>query len=96
MSNLSDPIEEVRIIHPGTATRGPAESVVALDVERTPQQKAQDDILDRASEAAAAALASVKEAIDWLAVVTPVKNAGAANHVQKLVEEIAEVRRIRQ
>lgn len=93
---LDEMIEEVKVIRHGDPQALVYEEPVKLEVDRSPQQKAQDDILDSAAIAAAQALASIEEAVAWLGIVVPVKNANAAHHVQKLVEEIAEVRRIRQ
>ena len=85
-------MNDVKIV-PGTG------EVSYLDVERkrrTEAQRAQDEILDKATENAEKALEHANEALDWLAVITQPKTRNVSVYVNQLVEEIAEVRRVRQ
>jgi hypothetical protein len=63
--------------------------------ERSQAQKHTDHALDEAAKAASDALALVQSAVEWLGTVGQVKNRDAAHYVNKLVEEIAETRRVR-
>ena len=62
---------------------------------RTDAQKAQDEIITKAHEAATAALENVEEALQWLTVVKPSVNATLPHQVRKLIEEVEELRRVR-
>lgn len=66
--------------------------------ERTPQQQHTDHGLTQAEDDARKGLEFVESAVAWLASVNGghVKNREAPHYVLKLVEEIAEVRRVRQ
>ena len=73
----------------------PSDVTYLQHAERSEAQKAQDEILDKATEHAEAALEHVNTALDWLSVVTPPKHRTVPVYVQQLVEEIAELRRVR-
>lgn len=63
---------------------------------RSEAQRAQDEILDHASEHAESALEHAEKALDWLAVLTPPRHRQVPVYLQQLIEEIAELRRVRQ
>ena len=64
--------------------------------QRSEAQKHMDTAIDHAEELATQALDNVTEALEWLSVVCPPKNATAPVYIRQLVEEIAELRRVRQ
>lgn len=63
--------------------------------QRSEAQRAQDEILDKATEHAESALEHVLKALDWLSVVSTPRHRNVPVYVQQLVEEIAEVRRVK-
>ena len=75
---------------------GESSAPLAMARERTPAQKAQDDILDKAEAAALEAINKAQEAIEWLSIVTPVKARTAPVFLRQLHAEIVELRRVRQ
>lgn len=84
-------MEDVRIV------RGdPGVSYIETK-SRSAAQKHADSALDSAEAAATEAMEKAQEALDWLKVVeNKPKNIHVPTYINKLVEEIAEVRRIRQ
>lgn len=88
---MNEHIEDVKVVPGGS-------DVSYLPHERqrrTDAQRAQDDILDKATEHAEAALEHANKALDWLTVVTQPKNRNVPIYVNQLVEEIAEVKRVK-
>jgi hypothetical protein len=68
-----------------------------IDVpQRTAPQKMLDTILENAEEAADDAKTLLEEAIEWLGLVKPSTHRTLPTLVGQLVEEIREVRRMRQ
>lgn len=63
---------------------------------RSDAQKVQDTILAEAEEAATMAKASVEKALEWLAVVKPATRSMLPTQVGQLIEEIRELKRLRQ
>lgn len=84
--------ENIRVV------RGAEASEVAYmeQRQRSDAQKAQDQIIEKAREAAVLAKESLEEAVEWYRVVVPDFRSTLATEIGQVIEAIDETRRLRQ
>ena len=86
---------DVRVFYPNPSDN--PETTYANPVQRTPAQQHLDEALDKAAQHADNALAEAQAAVDWLTVVAPIPTTrNVATYIRQLIDEIVEVRRLRQ
>jgi hypothetical protein len=81
-------MEDVRIV--------PSDHVYEIPVQRSGAQKLQDELLDTAEELATEAQTALAEALDYFAVLKTSQHRTLPTLVGQFVEEIRELRRMRQ
>lgn len=64
--------------------------------KRSDAQKVQDTIIEEAAAAATEAKTQLEAALEWMAVITPSKHRNLVVEVGQFIEEIEELKRIRQ